>query len=350
MADAAQIDGWFELARVEGVSGLLAERLLASGPLPAALRSSLMTELRGLAAVELAHRAVLVQVLSVLAAAKIRVLVLKGIALGEWLYPAPHLRESSDIDLLFATRDDALAAVSALASHGYRAPYMPGPFAHEILCRRVKQPVDLDLHWALACMPVLDALPTFDALWDDSMALAGIGPHARGLGKVDALLHACIHRASNLQTGLGDRLKWLYDMHLLANTADPDDWEVFVARCRRARVSGMALDALQATTRVFCTEIAPTVMSRLGDGMRDDDIDPARLGDWRYMQWKNLQALPGAGARWRWIGSQLLPPTGYLREVYGQRDAGRARLLWTRLGRLFARLGGRKEKAVRHDV
>lgn len=344
-ASAEVVDAWLEQARDDGVTGLLAERLLADAGIEPALRSSLMTDMRGLAVVELSMRAALGQVLSVLSDAGIPVLVLKGAAIGSWLYTTPYLRESSDIDLLFASRADTMRAVSALAAHGYHAPYVPGPFAHEILCRRTERTIDLDLHWALACMPALDALPSFDALRADSIPLPGLGPHARGFGKQDALLHACIHRASNLQTGLGDRLKWLYDIHLLAGSLSVPEWQAFVDRCRQARCCGIALDALQASATAFATALPAGEIARLRAGIDADGLDHTRLGDWRYMEWKNMRALPGTMARLRWIGSRLLPPTGYLREVYAQRDAGRTRLLLTRLGRLLSRLRSRRSGA-----
>ena len=346
-ASAEVVDAWLEQAREDGVTGLLAERLLADPGTAPALRSALMAEMRGLAVVELSMRAALGQVLEVLAGAGIPALVLKGTALGSWLYATPYLRESSDIDLLFRSRGDAMAAVAALAAHGYHAPYVPGPFAHEILCRRSERSIDLDLHWALSCMPALDALPSFDALQADSIALPGLGAHARGFGQVDALLHACIHRASNLQAGLGDRLKWLYDIHLLAGQLSVADWKAFVLRCPQAKTCGIALDALLATAAAFQTALPVGEMAQLRAGIAGDGLDHTRLGDWRYMEWKNLRALPDMATRLRWIGSRLLPPTGYLREVYAQRDAGRARLLFTRFGKLLSRLTARRTGATR---
>ena len=66
---------------------------------------------------------------------------------------------------------------------------------------------------------------------------------AWGLGAAHALLHACVHRASNLSAGLGDRLKWLYDLHLprpaeMVTLKDPADFRRILA-CRRAGVPAL---------------------------------------------------------------------------------------------------------------
>ncbi|MDB6162678.1 MAG: hypothetical protein JWL98_110, partial [Xanthomonadaceae bacterium] len=60
---------------------------------------------------------------------------------------------------------------------------------------------------------------------------------------------------------------------------------------------------------------------------------------WRYMQWKNLTALPTMRLRARWFVRRLFPNMAYLRQLYG-RDAGAASLLVERSRRLFHRLRG----------
>jgi hypothetical protein len=72
----------------------------------------LREHVRDLARMELGHYAVLVAVHARLHASGIPVLVLKGTALRSWLHPQPYLRESSDIDQLFASREAAMCAVA----------------------------------------------------------------------------------------------------------------------------------------------------------------------------------------------------------------------------------------------
>ncbi len=325
-------------AEAEGVTALLAGSLLRAGWHARELPGNLFERARELAKMELGQHAALVAVLARLHAAGIPVLVLKGTALRCWLYPEPHLRESSDLDLLFATREQAMAAVAALQPMGYAAPYSPGRFAHEILCRHALNRVDLDLHWGLSRNPAMAFLPGFEALRSRAQSLPALGSAAMGLGQVDALLHACVHRASNLEGGLGDRLKWLFDVHLLASRFDAGGWDEFVVACRAARVSGIARDALEATSTLFSTVLSSAAMEQLQAGIADDAVDARRLQDWGYLQRQSLRALPDLPTRVAWLWDRVFPTSGYMRELYG-RDLSRAGLLWSRFGRLFGRMG-----------
>lgn len=333
-------------SQAEGVCALLAARLDASDDIPAELSLPLQQRARGMAAAELAKRAELRRVLATLDRAGIPVLVLKGHALGQWLYPAPYLRECSDIDLLFADRTQAEVAAAALDAMGYVVPYRPGRFAHELLCRRQGVQIDLDMHWALAAIPALDRLPGFAQLLADAVALPGLGASAKGLDPVAALLHACVHRASNLGARLGDRLKWLYDIHLLALGFSDGQWERFVVACRDARICGMAASGLDATQAAFATMLPATVMQALRQAAGEDALDATRLADWRYVERRNLLALQGLPAKVHWLRARVFPPTGYLHELYG-REHGWSRLMWQRLVRLLARVTSRPGSA--HD-
>lgn len=336
--DEAALDGLMRLAWSEGVTLLVVEGL-AGCPQEKAqvLCRSGLDWARGQAAAELGRRTRLRAVLACLRQADIHALVLKGAALAHWLYPIPYLRESSDVDLLFASRDDALRAATALTTLGYAVAYPPGRFQHELACQGDGLP-DLDLHWALSDWPALDRLPDFDALLSDSIPLPGLGADAHGLDAPHALLHACVHRASNLAAGLGDRLKWLYDLHLLAATLDRDNgWRRFLAICEQAESCGIAAEGLGAATALFGTPVPPTVSAALAAHRTHEPVDASRLSDWRYLQRLNFRRLPDWSAKLAWIGSRLLPPAGHLRALYGE-DLGYPALLWQRLRNAGSRL------------
>ena len=325
------------VAESEGVTSLFAESVLRRDPVEQELQRMLAARERRLAKMELGQHTALIAVLARLRVERIPVLVLKGAALRCWLYPKPHLRESSDLDLLFASREGAMAAVAALQPLGYATPYLPGRFAHEIMCRHAVNRVDLDLHWGLSRSPAMAFLPGFESLYGRAQPLPALGPGALGLGAVDALLHACVHRASNLEGGLGDRLKWLYDVHLLTARLDAGAWDAFVADCRWARVSGIAGDALDASSATFGSVLSSVVMETLQAGATDDVVDARRLQDWIYMQRQSLRSLPDWSARGAWLWGRMFPPFGHMRELYGC-DLTPVDLLHCRLRGLFGRL------------
>ena len=336
--DEAALDRLLDLAWGEGVQVQACATLAAVDGLAAQRRQDCQDWVRGQAAAALGLQARLRAVLQCLHQAGIPALVLKGAALAQWLYPAPYLRESSDVDLLFANRDDALRAATALEGLGYARPHPPERFRHELACRGSGDLLDLDLHWALSDWPVLDRLPDFDTLFAASIPLPGLGTGARGLDAPHALLHACVHRASNLAADLGDRLKWLYDLHLLAAVLDRDaGWPTFLAACEQAQACGIAAEGLAAATDLFGTPVPPAVSAALTAARTHEPLDASRLSDWRYIQKLNFRALPDWGTRLAWIGGRLLPPAGHLRALYGE-DLSYPALLWQRLRKAGSRL------------
>lgn len=322
----------------EGVVGLLSARLDGEPDVPDPVRAACSEWVRGQVAATMVRQARLRRVLDALDEAGISTLVVKGVALAQWLYPASYLRESSDVDLLFASRAEAERAAAALVPLGFASPYRPERFRHELLCRSGDGKLDLDLHWALSDWPALSRLPDFAALHAARIALPGLGDAAFGLDAPHALLHACVHRASNLSAGLGDRLKWLYDLHLLAGALDAGDgWGRFVEVAKQAQGCGMCAEGLAASTELFGTKVPGEVTQALDAGRAAEPLDARRLAGWGYVQRVNFRALGGWGERAAWLWSRLLPPAGHMRELYGE-EHGRAGLLWQRLRRAFARV------------
>jgi hypothetical protein len=305
------------VAQAEGVRALVAERLRM---LPAGdpLREAFAHASRELAVMAMLHEAETRRVLAVLETAALPVLLLKGSALAWWLYPAPYLRECSDIDLLLGSRDAVDEAARLFAGHGYDRGYFQGDQAYELVCRRelsASLRIDLDLHWGLNNAPVFAQAFGFEELHAASIPLPAVAPNARGLAPAHALLHACMHRAINLYTGIGDNLKWLYDLHLLAQRLTPADWESVMRLCRERDLGGVCVAGLDAAA-VFFGDAAPAdVLQALRAS--DAGVDGRRLQDWRYMHRMNLRALPSLRARLSWLLRKLFPTVAHMREMYG---------------------------------
>lgn len=315
---AAVLERTAPAARVGGV-GELGERL--------AVRA------RSVAGLELARHAELTRVLAMLEDARIEVLLLKGTALAYWLYPAPHLRECGDLDLLFESRAEAERAATLLEEVGYELVYVPGELSYEMPCRRaggVGLGVEVDMHWKLVNAPVFADVLTFEELYSTSIPVPRVAPSARGLSPVHALLHAAINRAMNLHTGVGDRLVWLYDVHLLARELQPDGWQELVALCKARGMSGVCDEALCAAEAAFGAGAPAKVRTALWEQRTREALDARRLSDWRYMQTRNLAALPDARTRARWLWQRAAPSREQLRARYGANE-DQWRLLWRRL-------------------
>lgn len=337
----ADADG-LALARREGVLPLLEAALRASPQwpeLPQAFRHGLQAEVRQAIGLDLFRRHELSRVAAALAAGGLRVLLLKGNALGLWLYPQPHLRVTRDIDLLFASRAEADRAVDLLSPLGYVAEPDPGRLFFE---RKSKLLVDgssrgeLDLHCKLLNAPLFSEIFTFDALWMPAIALPGLPPTVRALAPVHALLHACLNRALDIQTGEPERLKLAWDVHLLASRLASHEWEQLLAVAREKRIAGACMHMFDETRSLFATPFPLPVLSGLQAAAAGEPLDWTRLQDWAYMQWQNCRALPTLGLRLRWLHERLFPTTSRLRGRYG--DGSRWRLLLRRFLRGLRRL------------
>lgn len=332
-ADAA----WAALAAREGVLPLLEAALRRSAEwpaLPESLRTTLQEGARRAVALELYRRHELARVAAALAEAGLRVLVLKGNALGLWLYPQPHLRPTRDIDLLFASRAEADRAVELLAPLGYVAEPDPGTLFFERKCQlRVAggNRCELDLHCKLLNAPLFaDTLP-FDELWAASQPLPALPAQLRALGAVHALLHACLNRVLDIQTGEPERLKLPYDVHLLAGRLDEAAWHRLQALACQRRIAGACMRVFGETRRLFATEFPPSVLAALDAAAASEPLDWARLDDWRYMQWRNLLAVPGLGGRLRWLYERVFPTRSRMQGRYGEGN------WWQLMGRRLRR-------------
>ena len=278
----------------------------------------------------------------VLAAAKalnIDTLLLKGNALAWWAYPEPQLRACGDMDVLVPSRDAAERLAQALVELGYARATTSGDLvAHELMCTLPVTPdwtLEVDVHWRLNNTTLFAHLFDFHALMAASIALPRLAPSARGLGPVDALLHAAVHRARNLANGVGDGLKWLYDLVVLCALLGEHDWEKVVEVARQKQIAGVTLSALEAAEDMFACVFPEGVRRSLRAAAVDEPLDVARLGDWRYMQLRNFRSLSGTGPRFRWLWQRLFPSGDYMRTLYGLEHAGYLRLLLERVGRLW---------------
>jgi hypothetical protein len=195
----------------------------------------------------------------------------------------------------------------------------------------------VDAHWRISAMPLFSGAFEFDELFEMSVALPALGAHARGLAPVHAFAHASIHRASNVCSGIGDRLKWLYDLHLLAQRFNADDWDRLLDVCRERGLCGVVPVAIGATAAEFGPVVPADVVAALAAGRESESLDASRLRDWGYVQRQNLRALPTLSLRVRWLWQRVFPSKGYLRELYGQ-DVSVSGLWLERVRRAFGRL------------
>ena len=320
------------LAAREGVSALALERVI-SGDIacPTIVRYGLTVAARTNAARSLLLQAETCRVLAHLADAGLPSLLLKGSALAYWLYPSAHLRECVDIDLLLASQAAAEQAARHLEALGYERQMraLPGDLTtYELTCIRqvAGVPVEVDVHWGIGGAPVYASRLEVPELFAGSVLLPRLSPFARGLKPAHALMHAVMHRALNLHL-VGDRLKWLHDVHLLAGHFSAVDWQFILEIAGERGLADTCLAAFEASRDTLGTGIPTDVIEGLATAARTEPLQAARMSQWRYIQWRNLRALPNWCTRLRWMWQRIMPSPGYLQDMYGE-QGGRAGSWW----------------------
>ncbi|WP_460733862.1 nucleotidyltransferase family protein [Lysobacter tyrosinilyticus] len=330
----------------EGLVPLLDWKLRETSSLfaPEGFREELAVRARDEVARSLFSTHEIARIAGVLDSQGFRTLLLKGHAFARWLYPKPYLRVCGDIDLLFESREEANRAATALQSLGYALAFLPGSLTYEMSCRLMVDGQllsELDLHCRLVNQQIYAERLGFDELWTASMSLAGLPASVRGLSPEHALLHACLHRAHDMGLRRPDRLKWLYDIHLLMARMDAAAWNAFTLLAQAKGLCGICLRSLQDAREWFGARLPADAAETMAHAAQAEQLDARRIDDWRYIQWQGFKALPGMRARLRWLYERLLPTRSHLQELHGE-DAPWLVLLFRRVGRGFWRMRNRE--------
>lgn len=316
---------FLDAAAVHRVKPLLAWALSRSGELPRCpdrIRTALLDAARAEAALDVVRRRDLERVLGACAAAGIEILLIKGAALACTAYPEPWLRPREDTDLL-VRESDAVLTGAVLGTAGYeRVPRQSGRLVtnQQLYVRTGSRHRDaIDLHWKIA-----DPAPFADLLAGDELfRTAGVVAlsatcTARVPSPGHTLLLACWHRVAHHRDG--ERLLWLYDIHLLSASLDDDDRRAVVEIAGRTRTVDVCADALTLVVRHFESAPAAALLAQLAHPAPSTatPASPYLRADARRVDLlvADLQALPGWGARARLLREHLFPPVAYMRETY----------------------------------
>ncbi len=174
--------------------------------------------------------------------ADIPLILLKGIALLERVYPVAEQRPMQDIDVLVRQADFERAA-TLLQAQGYefsnKASLWNEAFGREFMGNVAysKDRVAFDLHWHPVTMSWFRATTAFDldGLWARAIPTDIAGAPALRLCPEDEVLHLCYHTA--VHHGLAHPHGVRDILGVLRVERDALDWAVLAARAREWRVS-----------------------------------------------------------------------------------------------------------------
>ncbi len=202
---------------------------------------------RGVRQLDLARR-----VVDLLAAASLRCLPLKGIALAERLYASVAERPMADVDLLVLDRPEA--ALDLLTREGF---HLVERAEHAIALREPGSGGIVELHRAVTSCGALFPLDR-EGLWARRVKRAGAIAHSPSAA--DLLVSLALHAA--FQHGLVLSLVQFLDLRRLLERERPAP-EAILESARPARAEGALLVALAAARAVVGAQPAPALLHAL---------------------------------------------------------------------------------------
>ncbi|MCI5211850.1 MAG: hypothetical protein D3910_24420 [Candidatus Electrothrix sp. ATG2] len=113
-----------------------------------------------------------------------------------------------------------------------------------------------DIHWQMSnCNRQFSREFADGKLFKHAEAIPSLGENARALSTVDALIYACFHRAGHFAHS-GDRLIWLYDIHLLCQALNEQETTAFCQRAKKLKIIALCVDAITMTRFWFGTVLS----------------------------------------------------------------------------------------------
>jgi len=165
------------------------------------------------------------EVLQHLTREKLQPIVIRGFALAETVYPAPHLRHCHDIDIILASGRTERAS-TILARLGFSAH---GDMEDDQLRFVHRSGLELILHRRL--FPVDSDTPTLEEMFTRCQDREIAGVLSKSLAPPDSLLHVCAHAWS------GERCHsplWICDVWFLVQWLRASDWTILRDNAHRA--------------------------------------------------------------------------------------------------------------------
>jgi hypothetical protein len=292
---------------------------------------------------ELAHRAELKRVLTGFTMMGVAPLLLKGAPLSFTHYSHPALRPRGDTDLLVASAERQRAE-AALDRLGYRrGTGVTGKFVsyQADWSRRDSHRIEhhLDLHWRISNSQMLARRLTYEEMVATAEEIPALGPHARAPGAVHALLFACMHRAGHANVPYysdgvprqgGDRLIWLYDIHLLLTAMTDEQRDAFAEMASAKGLKAVCRQGIEATQRAFGTAVPLTLAKALEHSGPPEPTEQLLRGGRLQQMWGDVRALDSWSDRLGLLREHALPGRSYMAQKYPN-----ARLRWLPI--LYAR-------------
>ena len=326
---AAFAETFLERCDYHGVGALLNEQLQNRGGWPAFVLDALHSRALAQTMWELRHQHVLRGLLAALTKCGIHPVIFKGTALAYSHYANPALRARGDTDVIVGPQERSRAA-DVLTSQGFELSIgVSGEFisyqSNYTLKASGSGTHDMDVHWRINNSEVLSQLFSYEDLNSSAVPLPDLCPDAMAAGPVHALLLACMHRAVHKQSPYyvngaayysGDRLIWLYDIHLLASTFTSAQWQEFLNEARHKGLCATCLEGLQRARVCFHTSTPEFVPAALAKPGRSERVAVYLNASQLRRTQMDFRAIEGARNKLRFMRELAFPSASYMRAKY----------------------------------
>jgi hypothetical protein len=340
-----------ERALYHGVSALLASVSSVIETLPPDIQDALRQQAISETMWDLRHRQILVPLLDDFAKADVAAVLLKGTALAYSFYQSASLRPRGDTDILVPASEKT-DVVRILKAHGFSRDLnsfvgMPASVLRQEAWSFTAPDGSkhaVDIHWEVMNAWSLSHLFDADAVRGKAQPVGKLSTSARMMCHVDAIYHACIHRAVHIQSPYyvedqafrgGDRLIWLYDLHLMLPELTAADWAELILLCRAHDTADLCLDAVTETQRCLGAQLPSDVLDALR-AERQEGAPKQFLVHSNRLQslTSNLRAMPTMKDRLQYLLHLMFPPKAYMAAKYP--DMARKPVALMHMRRIFA--------------
>ena len=306
--------------------------------MPEALAEGLRSRLIWREMWEVQHCRLLSQVLAELDRAGLQPLLMKGTALAYSHYGNPAVRARVDSDILICEGGRRRAA-KALGWIGCATSLIPGDtgISEQIFMLNdlSGKSHDFDLHWRLNNAAVIAQLFDHRDLFDRSLAVPELGPHARRLSDLDALLYACVHRRFHLLADARpgqpplEKYIWLLDIKHLYEGLTVSEKSDFVALSVGNGIAGICAEALRSCRDFLRLDVNHGTLTTL-DAQETGEIEKYLNASYLQKHLMNLRHQTGLSGKMRYLLEVLFPHPDFLRERFATGRLDIAPMLYLR--------------------
>ena len=194
------------------------------------------------------------QILKSFSESQIKVILLKGVALAETVYPDIALRPFGDIDLLIH-KNDLYKFKPKLLQFGYE---LSEPSDKAIKSIK-KDGIALDIHWHLVNSPYSKYID-IDEFWKNTVTINIEGIDAFVLSPENLLIHLCLHASRHYYP----QLICLVDIsEVIQHYGEILDWELVLEKALHYKICPPMYYSLTHTKELFNTSIPDSVLDSL---------------------------------------------------------------------------------------